>query len=94
MQVIVHCPGRFLDVIELARKQDCLDALFETIRDIEDICKESCLQSPRCNLYEDDSSHGFAFSIEMERAGTPKLEMWRTGRIRYLRDRNRWVVAA
>ena len=94
MQVFVHCPGHFLNVIDFAKEKDCLDSLFESVRDIERVCLNSSLEDPQCHIYECDMLHDFAFSIELERSGTPRTEVWHRGRIRFEEERNRWEVAS
>ena len=94
MQVLVHCPGRFLNVVDFAKGRNCLDSLFESIRDIEKVCVDSSLEEPQCHLYECDSLNDFAFSIELERSGTPVNEVWHRGRIQFVEERNRWEVAS
>ena len=94
MQVLIHCPGHFLNVIDFAKEKDCLDSLFASVRDIEAVCADSSVEDPQCHLYECDKLYDFAFSIELERSGTPRNEVWHRGRIQFVEEKNRWEVAS
>ena len=94
MQVLIHCPGRFLNIVDFAKERDCLDSLFQCVRELEGVCKDSSLELPQCHLYECDKLNDFAFSIELERSGTPRTEVWHRGRIQFVEERNAWEVAS
>jgi hypothetical protein len=91
VEIQIQNPLRFLDVLGQADEQDNLESLFSSLKELEDLCGESMLSSPRCHLYDD--VRGFGFAIELVTAGSPDQETWMKGVIEYDPSENRWSVA-
>lgn len=88
MEIQIQCPEHFLDVLGQADEHDNLESLFSSLQNLEDLCDESMLHSPRCYLFDD--INGFGFAIELETAGTPELETWMKGTIEFDPVNNQW----
>lgn len=91
MQIQIQCPDRFLDMLGFADDQDNLESLFSSLRELEDLCDESLLPSPRCLLFDD--IRGFGFAIELEVVGSTAKDTWMKGVIQFDPLENRWSVA-
>jgi hypothetical protein len=92
VQIQIQCPEHFLDVLGQADERDNLESLFSSLKELENLCDESMLQSPRCHLFDD--IRGFGFSIELTTAGTPDRDTWLKGIIQYSSSENLWRVVS